>query len=123
MVKAYPIEWPNKPEFVKRVVFQHYRVPDAMIPPRMESKYWPNPKGQPLSVMLFHYRKGVDQWRPSLYGGKTVCMLETVDGKRVTAEAVCSLSDPFSYDTGRQIAFTRAVNQAIKADNEPGERP
>jgi hypothetical protein len=104
-------KWPDKPGNVKRVVFQHYRVPDDMVMPRI--KGWPDPKGEPSERILFHYRKGVDRWTPSLFGGKTVCMIETTDGWFKTAEAMCSLSDPFSYKVGREIAYTRALEMAL----------
>lgn len=89
---------------VKRVTFEHYRLPEWEI--------WFSCVGKPADDSLYHYRKGVDGWLVSPRGGKTVCHLVLEDGRKFTGEAVCSLSDAFSYKKGRDLSFERALNAA-----------
>lgn len=99
------VKWPQWLVGVKRVVFQHYRVPNEM-------HWWLGLKGEPAPEYLYHYRKGVDTWTPAQRGGRTVCVLDLDDGRRLIGEAVCSLSDPFDYSRGRDLSYTRALYEA-----------
>jgi hypothetical protein len=92
---------------VRRVVFEHYRVPYYEHPGKIRG--FDAPSGKPHPELMHHYRKGLDTWTPSANGGKTLCILTMEDGKRFTGEAVCSLSDTFDYKFGRDIAFERAL--------------
>jgi hypothetical protein len=69
-------------------------------------------KGKPEGL-LFHYRKGFDQWEPAKYGGKTICHLTLKNGTCLDGVSMCSLSDKFIYKEGRDRSFTRAVEKMI----------
>lgn len=49
----------------------------------------------------------------NIRGGKTVCTLVTEDGQKATGVALCSLSDHFCYETGREVSLEKAAEKLI----------
>ena len=95
---------------MKKIVYQHYRVPRQAIAgdePR---------KGEPSSSQLVGYGRD-KKWKlealsspPFERGGKTVCKILDDDGSLILArESTCSFADNFSYRLGRLIAYGRAI--------------
>lgn len=92
---------------VKKVVVEHYRVPDVV--GRILSRGG-NLRGQPSERQLVRYRRNGANSRgfvPFPQGGRTVVTVVFEDGTELSAEAVCSLADHFSYKRGKQIATGR----------------
>lgn len=91
---------------VKRVTFEHYRVPEWIYGWLKDSGC---AAGKPSHNALFHYRKEHDVWVPACKGGMTVCRVEMHDGTTLERVALCSLSDAFSYQKGRDLSLERAL--------------
>lgn len=93
------------------IEFEYYRIPD----------FWfvrQNKKGRPHPALLYEYRNGCGfsdlpgNVKPYPKGGKVVCYL--VDENWLTAGmSTCSMSDTFSYKTGKELALLRAINLGL----------
>ena len=91
-----------------KMVVQHYRVPEFPF------LLLPN-KGKPHMAFLYPYSRifGFIDFdsniKPSTRGGATVvCLLDQVDNSDWISSGgtVCSMSDNFSYKTGRELALS-----------------
>jgi len=105
-------------DFKNRVTFEHYRFTtngfEAMgllflrkgLPPgrAKDASFFNGPHG----VALRYCRKRAS-FAPSERGGYTVCKIKSPGNPDVMAFALCSLSDNFSYERGREISFGRAA--------------
>lgn len=100
------------------IEFDYYRIPD----------FWfvrQNKKGKPRPALLYEYRNGCGfsdlprNVKPYPKGGKVVCYL--VDENWLTAGmSTCSMSDTFSYKTGKEIALLRAINLGLGHELDSG---
>lgn len=92
-----------------KVQYEHYRVDSSDYTARFHKK------GRPKIKWLRRYYKIKHNWCPYSRGGKTIAIVYTGDKKleasRVVAigTALCSMSDTFCYEIGRDIALTRAL--------------
>ena len=94
-----------------KVFYKHYRLPADL-------EYMNKKTGVPREDTLFWYprnNKTKSAWEPSLYGGRSICTLVSMDGTKVLAEgsAECSMSERFVYKKGREISLGRALKQLI----------
>lgn len=99
---------------VEKIIVEHYRVPEIL--GRLLKKGG-NLKGIPQERQLLRYKRNGDEsrpFRPHPHGGKTVVTFVMEDGTELRAESLCSLSDNFSYQVGREIAVERLNTQLDK---------
>lgn len=84
-----------------KIRFEHYRVPaDYSVPDR----------GRPSLLNIERYYRGKSKWLPRQKGGATNCKIRLPgESSWRLGIAYCSHSDNFSYETGRKLAFERAV--------------
>lgn len=83
---------------IEKVTFMHFRIP-ASLHERKEGK----------PELFYRYYRRRSPWQPNPRGGKTVCVIRTMDSRDFIGEALCSMADNFCYKTGSRIAFERAV--------------
>jgi len=82
-------------------------------------------KGRPHLALLYRYSKkyGFEEWAnsdvaPHTRGGMTTVFLYGEDKNwLLSGVAVCSMSDNFSYETGRKLALLRATNLGLGHNN------
>ena len=114
-----------------RVRYKHYRIPSAIIAELHKLHARTPRKGRPYPEWLFAYgtiRNAKGKYfhgrfhfsHPWPNGGLTVCDLYNPNTGElfVTAKALCSLSDTFSYKTGRDLSKERAL-ESIKKETQP----
>lgn len=102
-------------ELPPRIEYEHYRAhmfgkntPDSG-PPRL-SVAGERPSAHEDGDIVYSYQKGRTKWTPHQRGGATRCRIVCWD-YAYSAMALCSFSDRFCYETGRDIAFERALEQ------------
>ena len=87
------------------VKFKHYRIPQITF------SYLKKTKGKPSLKTLLRYTRHVEdenpKFIPSPRGGATVASTVLDDGTEVSAVAVCSLQENFSYKEGRRRSLNR----------------
>lgn len=93
-----------------KIKFEHQRVPDL---PFIRQ----TTKGRPNPAMLYDYQRGSGflEWteiKPYAKGGAVCCVL-TGEWWLLAGIAVCSMSDIFSYQTGRELSLLRATNLGL----------
>ena len=100
------------------IEFEYYRVPD----------FWfvrQNKRGRTHPSLLYEYRKGLgfadlpNTAKPCSKGGKVVCYL-VADDWLAAGMATCSMSDTFSYKTGKKLALLRATNLGLGHELDSG---
>lgn len=85
-------------ETVGKYYFKYYRVPEGTT----------DKKGKPSSAILFERDKdGKAPFAASPRGGITVAFYIMPDGSKISAAAICSMSDNFCYKTGKLISAGR----------------
>lgn len=97
-----------------RIKYSYYRVPEVPF-----LKF--SSKGRPNTGLLYEYRRDVGflelghNTKPYAKGGYVLCTLfSDKDGDwAITGTALCSMSDTFSYRTGRELALLRATNLGL----------
>ena len=99
------------------VAFKYQRVPDFEFVRQ-------NKKGRPHPALLYTYRRGdgfieLSTAKPYPKGGSVICCL-VGDGWMLVGTSICSMSDTFSYQTGRDYALLRATNLGLGHELDSG---
>lgn len=100
------------------IEFEYQRVPDFKF--LRHSK-----KGRPHPALLYEYRKGFgfaelsEKVKPYSKGGAVACCL-VGDNWMLVGSTICSMSDTFSYKTGKELALLRATNLGLGHELDSG---
>ena len=99
------------------VAFEYQRVPDFEFVRQ-------NKKGRPHPALLYTYRRGdgfieLLTAKPYSRGGSVICCL-VGDGWMLVGTSTCSMSDTFSYQTGKDYALLRATNLGLGHELDSG---
>ena len=99
------------------VAFEYQRVPDFEFVRQ-------NKKGRPHPALLYTYRRGdgfieLLTAKPYSRGGSVICCL-VGDGWMLVGTSICSMSDTFSYQTGKDYALLRATNLGLGHELDSG---
>ena len=97
-----------------KIRYKYFRFPEYKY---LSNYYSTTGKPDTNKLLQYHRRKrnkshwGKGYWRhfrPTTKGGAVYCIVELEYAKIITV-AYCSMSDTFSYDIGKQIAYNRAM--------------
>ena len=100
------------------ITFEYQRVPDLPF-------LWQTTKGRPNPAILYDYHRGegfvewTKQVKPYAKGGATQCYIFG-DSWMLAGMATCSMSDTFSYQEGKELAFLRATNLGLGHELDSG---
>lgn len=109
------------------VTFIHERIPLNFVEIMESRRMRPMKReGKPAEHMLVRFAKGrgfisangksvLFYDFPYEFGGRTTAIVKNQDGEVIaTGVSVCSMSEQFSYERGRQIARGRALKKALR---------